>query len=75
MSDAKTETKIDPSTTAIILIEYQNEFTTEGGALYPAVKACMEKTDMLKKSRILMDDARKVLYPTLLQYPPYPTLP
>jgi len=36
---------LDPSSTAIIFIEYQNEFTSEGGKLHPAVKDCMEKTN------------------------------
>ena len=31
--------KLDPSETALVLIEYQNEFTTEGGALYDEVGA------------------------------------
>ena len=28
----------DASKTAVVLIEYQNDFTTEGGKLYEAVK-------------------------------------
>ena len=28
---------IDPKTTAVVLIEYQNDFTTEGGVLHGAV--------------------------------------
>lgn len=30
--------KLDPKETALVLIEYQNEFTTPGGALHDAVK-------------------------------------
>ena len=30
---------IDPATTAVVLIEYQNDFTTEGGVLHGAVEA------------------------------------
>jgi ureidoacrylate peracid hydrolase len=41
---------IDPSTTAIVLIEYQNDFTSEGGALHGAVEEVMNKTDMLAKT-------------------------
>lgn len=44
--------------TAIILIEYQNEFTTEGGKLHAAVKDCMEATGTLENSKKLMDEAR-----------------
>jgi len=41
---------IDPSTTALLLIEYQNDFTTEGGALHNGVKDVMESTGMLAKT-------------------------
>jgi ureidoacrylate peracid hydrolase len=36
---------LDPKETAFVFIEYQNEFTTEGGKLHPAVKEVMEKTN------------------------------
>lgn len=36
---------LDPSSTAFVFIEYQNEFTTPGGKLHDAVKDCMEKTN------------------------------
>lgn len=42
---------IDPSTTALLLIEYQNDFTTEGGALHNGVKAVMDSTGMLAKTQ------------------------
>ena len=29
---------IDPKRTAVVLIEYQNDFTSEGGALHGAVR-------------------------------------
>ena len=38
---------LDPTTTALVLIEYQNEFTSDGGALHGAVQEVMEKTGML----------------------------
>ncbi len=41
---------IDPSTTAVVLIEYQNDFTSPGGVLHEAVEAVMEKTDMLART-------------------------
>jgi nicotinamidase-related amidase len=50
---------IDPSTTAVVLIEYQNDFTTEGGALHGAVKEVMADTGMLAKSRRLVEQARE----------------
>ena len=36
---------LDPTETAFVFIEYQNEFTTEGGKLHDAVKNCMDKTN------------------------------
>ena len=36
-----------PSTTALILVDFQNELTTEGGKMYAKTKECMEATNML----------------------------
>lgn len=49
---------IDPSTTALLLIEYQNDFTTEGGALHNGVKAVMDSTGMLAKTQQTAAKAR-----------------
>ena len=49
---------IDPTRTAVVLIEYQNDFTSEGGALHGAVQDVMQRTDMLDKTRTLIDAAR-----------------
>ena len=49
---------IDPTRTAVVLIEYQNDFTSEGGALHGAVQDVMQRTDMLEKTRALIDAAR-----------------
>ncbi len=38
---------MNPKTTALVLIEYQNDFTSEGGALHAAVKPVMDSTNML----------------------------
>jgi nicotinamidase-related amidase len=35
---------MEPKTTAIVLIEYQNDFTTTGGTLHDAVKSVMDTT-------------------------------
>jgi len=48
----------DKSKTALLFIEYQNEFTTEGGKLHDAVKDCMAETGMLPKSAALAKRAR-----------------
>lgn len=49
---------IDPKTTAVVLIEYQNDFTSDGGILHPAVSAVMEQTGMLANTRRVVDKAR-----------------
>jgi nicotinamidase-related amidase len=46
---------LDPSETALVLIEYQNEFTTPGGKLHDAVKEVMSRTRMLDNSVKLTD--------------------
>ena len=38
---------VDPQKTALVLIEYQNDFTSEGGALHDAVKGVMGENEML----------------------------
>jgi len=52
------EVKLNPERTAIVLIEYQNEFTTIGGKLHEPVKEVMEKTNMLENSKKVADAAR-----------------
>ena len=49
---------IDPKTTAIVLIEYQNDFTSEGGVLHGAVSEVMDTTGMLANTLQLVDAAR-----------------
>mmetsp|Transcript_6212 Transcript_6212/g.15370 ORF Transcript_6212/g.15370 Transcript_6212/m.15370 type:complete len:206 (-) Transcript_6212:107-724(-) len=53
------EFSIDLNDTAIVFIEYQNEFTTDGGKLYPATKDVMEKTKMRENSTELLKFARE----------------
>jgi nicotinamidase-related amidase len=50
--------RLDPAKTAVVLIEYQNEFTSEGGALHGAVSAVMDKTGMLAKTVAFVQAAR-----------------
>jgi nicotinamidase-related amidase len=49
---------IDPKTTALVLIEYQNDFTSEGGALHGAVSEVMDKTGMMAHTLEVVDAAR-----------------
>jgi ureidoacrylate peracid hydrolase len=49
---------MNPKTTAIVLIEYQNDFTTEGGTLHEAVKRVMAATNMLANTVDLATRAR-----------------
>jgi nicotinamidase-related amidase len=48
----------DPTRTAVVLIEYQNDFTSEGGALHGTVRDVMESTGMLENTRRLVERAR-----------------
>ncbi|MDQ1366272.1 MAG: ureidoacrylate peracid hydrolase [Acidimicrobiaceae bacterium] len=50
---------IDPATTAVVLIEYQNDFTSEGGVLHGAVQDVMGKTDMMANTQRVVGAARK----------------
>ncbi|GCD95888.1 isochorismatase family cysteine hydrolase [Embleya hyalina] len=50
--------RLDPARTALVLIEYQNDFTSEGGALNGAVAAVMAKTGMLANTVALVEAAR-----------------
>jgi ureidoacrylate peracid hydrolase len=47
-----------PETTALVLIEYQNDFTTPGGKLHDAVKTVMDSTKMLENTVELVKEAR-----------------
>jgi ureidoacrylate peracid hydrolase len=49
---------VDPQSTAVVLIEYQNDFTSEGGVLHEAVAEVMDRTEMLANTRKVVDAAR-----------------
>ncbi|WP_157217529.1 cysteine hydrolase [Flavisphingomonas formosensis] len=49
---------MDPRTTALVLIEYQNDFVKEGGAQHAAVAGVMERTNMLANSIAVAREAR-----------------
>lgn len=50
---------MNPETTAVLFIEYQNDFVSEGGAQHDVVVEVMRSTDMLTNSRALLDAARQ----------------
>jgi len=50
---------LDPKKTALVLIEYQNDFTSEGGALHGGVKAVMESTKMMENTKAMVEAARE----------------
>jgi nicotinamidase-related amidase len=49
---------IDAKNTAVLLIEYQNEFASEGGVLHKAVEGVMKETNMLANTLKLVEQAR-----------------
>ena len=51
---------MDPTKTAVVLIEYQNDFTSPGGTLHEAVKPVMERTRMLDNTKETVERAREL---------------
>ncbi|HMA35686.1 MAG TPA: cysteine hydrolase [Chloroflexia bacterium] len=51
---------MDPKKTALVLIEYQNDFTSEGGTLHGAVQPVMESTQMLPNTVATVQKAREL---------------
>ena len=58
-ASAKGGCEFVPGKAALVMIEYQNEFTTEGGKLHDGVKKVMEETNMLEKTVALADLCRQ----------------
>ena len=50
---------MDPKRTALVLIEYQNDFTSKGGTLHDAVKGVMEQNNMLQNTVETVKKARE----------------
>jgi nicotinamidase-related amidase len=50
---------INPHRTALVMIEFQNEFAADGGKLYPAVKSVMAKNNMLANAAKTVKVARE----------------
>lgn len=51
---------MNPKQTAIVLIEYQNDFTSPGGTLHQAVKPVMDSTNMLSNTVATVKQAREL---------------
>lgn len=49
---------MDPQKTAVVLVEFQNDFASEGGALHGAVKDSMAATDMIAHTQEAVAAAR-----------------
>ncbi|MCL2781910.1 MAG: cysteine hydrolase [Actinomycetia bacterium] len=49
---------MNPATTALVLVEFQNDFTSDGGTLHDAVAEVMGSTGMLDKAVRVADAAR-----------------
>ncbi len=49
---------MDPKKTAVVLIEYQNDFTSDGGTLHDAVNPVMESTQMMPHTIETVERAR-----------------
>lgn len=69
---------MNPKTTAIVLIEYQNDFTTSGGVFHEAVKGVMQANGMLGNTIALVDKARSagasIMHVPISFAPGYPEL-
>ena len=55
----------DPKSTAVVLIEFQNDFTSDGGALHGAVEEVMESSHMLENTKKLVEEARAAGVPII----------
>ena len=51
---------LDPKKTAVVMIEFQNDFTTEGGSLHEAVKGVMESSNMMENAQDTVSKAREL---------------
>lgn len=71
--------RMNPNTAAVLLIEFQNDFVSEGGAQHHAVKEVMAQTGMLAHARAVADEARRrgavVLHAPITFAEGYPEMP
>lgn len=71
--------QLDPQKTAVVLIEYQNDFASEGGALHGAVKDVMQQTGMMDNTQRAVEKAREagatIIHAPISFAEGYPELP
>lgn len=58
INETDTEMELNPKQTALVLIEFQNDFTSEGGIFYGAVKGVMDSNNMLDNTVATVKAAR-----------------
>jgi len=58
-SNQNQDNAMNPKTTALVLIEYQNEFVSPGGIFHDAVKGVMESSSMLANTLEVANKARQ----------------
>lgn len=51
--------QLDPKESALVLIEFQNDFTSEGGVFHAAVKGVMQANSMLANTIRTVEEARE----------------
>jgi len=56
---ARSMNPVNPKTTAVVLIEYQNDFTTTGGVFHDGVKGVMQSNNMLANTVELVNKSRE----------------
>ncbi len=56
---ARPMNRINPKTTAVVLIEYQNDFTTPGGVFHDGVKGVMQSNNMLANTVEFVNKSRE----------------
>ena len=59
---------MNPSTTALVMIEFQNDFVSDGGTLHGAVCGVMDSTGMLNKA-VEVADATRAAGATVIHSP------
>jgi nicotinamidase-related amidase len=50
---------LDPKKTAVVMIEFQHDFTTEDGALHGAVKEVMDNRNILQNAQEVVAKAQQ----------------